>query len=109
MREHEGQDDSDVGVAAVHCNFDVTLSGGSASFDPNQFGSAIVGVSYNGPNSLSVSGCSCADFTAYQPILVQGAGGEYQVTTSAPMQVAPDNYSYSPIGPNTPVTYSFGD
>jgi hypothetical protein len=39
---------------------------------------------------------------------VQGAG-EYEVTTSIPVSVAPDNYSYVPVGPNTPVTYSFGN
>jgi len=90
-------------------NFGVTLSGGSASFSSDQFGGGTTGVSLNGPQSLTVSGCSCVSYTTYQPILVQGAGGEYQVTTSLPMQVAPDNYSYVPVGPDTPVTYSFGD
>jgi hypothetical protein len=90
-------------------NFDVTLSGGSASFSSNQFGGGTTGVSYNGPDSLTVSGCSCVSYPTYQPILVQGSGGEYQVTTSVPMQVAPDNYSYVPVGPDTPVSYSFGD
>jgi hypothetical protein len=33
---------------------------------------------------------------------VQGAG-EHEVTTSIPVSVAPDNYSYVPVGPNTPV------
>jgi hypothetical protein len=87
----------------------VTLSGGSANFSSTQWGSGLFSVNVNGPNSLTVGGCACADFVAYQPILVQGGGGEYQVTTSVPVQVAPDNYSYVPVGPNNPVTYSFGN
>jgi hypothetical protein len=43
----------------------------------------------------------------YVPVVVQGSG-VYQVTTSIPVQVAPDNYSYVPVGPDTPVTYSLG-
>jgi hypothetical protein len=89
-------------------NFNVTLRGDSASFSPNQFAGGYTGVGYNGPNSVTVSVNAPYDDPEYVPVVVQGSG-KYQVTTSIPVQVAPDNYSYVPVGPNTPVTYSLGD
>jgi hypothetical protein len=89
-------------------SFDVTLSGDSASFSPNQFAGGYTGVGYNGPNSVTVSVNAPYDDPEYVPVMVQGSG-KYQLTTSIPVHVAPDNYSYVPVGPNTPVTYSLGD
>ena len=56
---------------------------------------------------MTVSVNAPYDDPEYVPVVVQGSR-EYQVTTSIPVQVAPDNYSYVPVGPNTPVTYSLG-
>jgi hypothetical protein len=94
--------------SAYSVNFNVTLSGDSASFSPNQLAGGYTGVGYNGPNSVTVSVNAPYDDPEYVPVVVQGAG-EYEVTTSIPVSVAPDNYSYVPVGPNTPVTYSFGN
>ena len=92
---------------AYSVNFKVTLSGDWASFSQNQFAGGYTGATYNGPNSVTVSVNAPYDDPEYVPVVVQGSG-EYQVTTSIPVQVAPDNYSYVPVGPNTPVTYSLG-
>ena len=75
--------------------FDVTLSGDSASFSQTQFAGGYTGATYNGPNSVTVSVNAPYDDHEYVPVVVQGSG-EYQVTTSIPVQVAPDNYSYVP-------------
>jgi hypothetical protein len=98
-----------VQVPAYTGSMRVTLSG-SASFSSNQPAGPYYTNVVEGPNSLTVSGCACIDGMQFQPIMVQrGSGiGRYQLTTSAPTWVSSAGWAYIQVGPNNPVTYSFG-
>ncbi|MGI8572152.1 MAG: hypothetical protein ACR2L9_05935 [Solirubrobacteraceae bacterium] len=92
-------------------SFTVSLASSVAEFSPNQPSGGYCGSTYNTPNSVTVSCASIGyQWTRYVPVTIESSpygpqSGTFTLTTSMPAQVAPDNYTYSPIGPSTPVTY----
>jgi hypothetical protein len=77
--------------AAYSVNVDATLSGESASFSPDNAAADTQAGTTTARTGHGIRERPCDD-PEYVPVVVQGSG-KYQVTTSIPVQVAPNNYS----------------
>lgn len=95
-----------VELPATFGEFELKIDSDVASFSQRQSTLGAQEITWNSPFSLTFTPTIAIGRVQYQPVMIQGAGGPFELTATIPLRTSPDSYTYSPIGPGTSITYT---